>query len=121
MRVPVATPANTIVAGSGWSMWPTEFTVAGTVWHVLHAMSACQAEPVVRCFWCAPTPRSVVALPVPAESNGGAFIGSLFDAGVPVWLPWQALHAWFVLTSRLPSMCLVASTNWVGAPTLTSS
>ena len=78
--VPAASPVNAIVAGSGWSMWPTEFTLAGTVWHVPQAMSAWNGEPVARCFWCAPTPRSVVELPVLLESNGGAFLGSLFEA-----------------------------------------
>src|SRR6478672_3860008 len=101
-------------------MWPAEFTVAGTVWHSPHVTSACQLDPAPRCAWCAPTPRSVVALPVPPESNGGALIGSLFDVGVPAWLPWHALHAWFVVTSRLPSMWRVTSVNRVGAPGITS-
>jgi hypothetical protein len=58
----------------------------------LHAIGLNQFA-VARCFWCAPTPRVFVAV-LPCVSFGGALF-------VP---PWQLLHGWFVLTSRLPSM-----------------
>src|ERR1044071_9773145 len=102
-------PLKMTSAGSGVSMWPTALTVAGTRWHSLHATSRCQVAPVAMCDWWAPTPRSVVTVP-PVVSFGGALL-------VP---PWHELHAWLVLTSRLPSMCLVVSRNVWFEPGLTS-
>src|SRR5512139_3504843 len=57
-------------------------------------MSRCHDEPVARWPWCAPTPRLVVVV-LPAVSLGGALL---------VAEPWHELHAWFKLTSTVPSM-----------------
>src|ERR1041385_9172477 len=81
-------------AGSGVSMWPTAFTVAGTRWQSVHAIGLKNRMLGARGLWGAPTPRAVGAV-LPRVSFGGA---------LPPAEPWHELHGWSVVTSRLPSM-----------------
>jgi hypothetical protein len=82
------------------STLPFEWSVeVGTAWHSAQAMAADRSAVPVRCFWCAPTARVVVADSPRVPAGGAAFVA----------LPWQDVQLIEAAsTSTLPSTCTVA-------------
>jgi hypothetical protein len=79
-----ASVPNVISAGLVVSTWPVTSMPAGTRWHWLHATADEMFDEPSRCGWCAPTPRTDVAV-LSVRSTGGAWSGGLL--ALPAALP----------------------------------